>query len=100
MLLSTCKAVAFFLTVKAYGMCLSLLSLLPSPGFWLAKCTDLVLFVRFRTVGLSQINCINVLYNHAFQADKSCFMPGCSFRVGVTVVHPIQIGIFKSPLSR
>lgn len=90
----------FFLTIKAHGMCLSLLFLLLSPGFWLAKCTALVLFVRLRIVGISQINCIHVLYNHDFQADKYCFMPSCSFMVGVMDVHSIQTGIFKSPLSR
>lgn len=80
------------------GMCLSLLSLLPSPGFWLAKRTAIVLFTRFRTVGIFQINCINVLYNHAFQANKLCFMPSCVFRVEVMDVHSIQTGIFKNPL--
>lgn len=93
------RGCCFFLTIKAHGVCLSLL-FLPSPGFWLAKCTVLVLFVSLRVVGNSQTNCVNVLYNHDFQADKFCFMPSCSFRLGVMDVYFIQTGIFKNPLSR
>lgn len=99
-LLGTCKAVAFFFDLKVHGTCLSLLPCLPSPGFWSAKSTALVLFARLRTVGISQINCIHVLYNRDFQADKFCFMPSCSFRVGVMDAHFIQTGIFKNPVSR
>lgn len=95
MLLSTCKAVAFFDHKGSWYVSVPAVSL-PSPGFWLA----VVLFTRLRTVGLSQINCIPMLYNHAFQADRFCFMPGWSFRVGVMDVHSIQTGIFKNPLSR
>lgn len=48
--------------------------------------------------GGSQMNCINALHNCDFQADKSCFTPGCSFRV-VVAIRSVQAGIDQNPLS-